>query len=146
MKTDWGAEFPNSEMSTDPVMFWTYILNFENALGKKCYQELATTVLKSYCIPLSTAFVERVFFHISNVETKARNRLSTSSLESILRIRTHLHDKEIRCRNFKVTENASTIHKPMYHSTEKKATSGTMQVDEHAASTSETSDEGDSYL
>ena len=145
VKTDWGAEFPSSEIPTDPVNFWTHVLNYENAIGEKCYQELAIIALNSYCIPLSTAFVERVFSHVTNVKTKARNRLSTSSLESILRVRTHLHSKEVCCRNFKVTEKMQALFtSQMYRSTE-KAAGGTGQVDEQAASTSVASDEGDSF-
>ena len=64
MKTDWGSEFPNLEIPTEPVVFWTQVLNFENAIGDKCYQELVTIALNSYCIPLSTAFVEPVFSHV----------------------------------------------------------------------------------
>lgn len=146
VKTDWGAEFPRSQIPTDPVVFWTHVLNYENAVGEKCYQELATIALNSYCIPLSTAFVERVFSHVTNVKTKARNKLSTSSLDSILRVRTHLQNKEICCRNFKVTEKMQALFtSKMYCSTERNVASGTVEVEEQLASTSAASDEGDSF-
>ena len=146
VKTDWGTEFPNSEIPAEPVAFWSKVLNFENAVGEKCYQELATIALNSYCIPLSTAFVERVFSHVTNIKTKARNKLCTSSLDSILRIRTHLHNKDICCRNFKVTEKMLALFtSQMYRGTaDMNIPGGTGEADQQAASTSAAS-EGDSF-
>ncbi|KAK4299842.1 hypothetical protein Pmani_027914 [Petrolisthes manimaculis] len=104
MKTNWREEFPNSDIPTDPVEFWAKVHEYKNACAENCYRELATIALNSYCIPLSTAFVERVFSHVTNVKTKARNRLSTSSLEAILRIRSHMFVHDICCQKFKVTD------------------------------------------
>lgn len=61
MKTNWREEFPNSDIPTDPVEFWAKVHEYKNACGENCYRELATIALNSYCIPLSTAFVESVF-------------------------------------------------------------------------------------
>ncbi|KAK3893224.1 hypothetical protein Pcinc_002910 [Petrolisthes cinctipes] len=104
MKTDWREKFPGSAITSDPVAFWTYVLYYENAAGEHCYRELATIAINSYCIPLSTAFVERVFSHVTNVKTKVRNKLHTSSLEAILRIRSHMFTNAICCQNFEVTD------------------------------------------
>lgn len=104
MKTNWREEFPNSDIPTDPVEFWAKVHDYKNACGENCYRELATIALNSYCIPLSTAFVERVFSHVTNVKTKARNKLSTSSLEAILRIRSHMFVHNICCQKFQVTD------------------------------------------
>ena len=80
---------------------------------------------------------------MSNIKTKARNKLSTSSLNSILRIRTHLHNKDICYRNFKVTE------KMQAHFTSSTAewnwAGGTREVDQQAASTSAASEKRDSF-
>ncbi|XP_042858157.1 uncharacterized protein LOC122244344 [Penaeus japonicus] len=91
LKTNWKEEFPEFEIPKDPVKFWCHVLHHENAIEENCYKELAVIALNSYCIPLSTSFVERVFSHVTNVKTKTRNKLSTGSLEAILRVRTHLH-------------------------------------------------------
>ncbi|XP_076049662.1 uncharacterized protein LOC143030398 [Oratosquilla oratoria] len=40
---------------------------------------------------ISNAVVERIFSHATIVKTKLRNRLSTRTLDDIIRIRTHLH-------------------------------------------------------
>ncbi|KAK4322674.1 hypothetical protein Pmani_006575 [Petrolisthes manimaculis] len=109
MKTNWREEFPNSDIPTDPVEFWAKVHEYKNACGENCYRELATIALNSYCIPLSTAFVERVFSHVTNVKTKARNRLSTSSLEAILRIRSHMSHVKTKARNRLSTSSLEAI-------------------------------------
>lgn len=133
MKKDWREEFPGSDIPTNPVEFWSYVFDYENAAGEKCYRELATIVLDTYCIPLSTAFVERVFSHVTNVKTKARNKLSVSSLESILRIRSHLFVHNLCCQNFEVTDRMlSLFTNEMY----KRDCRGTMQPDNPQPSSS----------
>lgn len=109
MKTDWREEFPGSEIPTNPVTFLSFVLDYENAAAEKCYREWAIIALNSYCIALSTALVERVFSHITNVKTKARNKLSMSSLEAILRIRSHMFVYQICCQNFAVTDKMPKI-------------------------------------
>jgi hypothetical protein len=54
---------------------------------EKIFQKLATFVLGRLTIAHSTAAVERIFSQVSCVKTKLRNRLSTSSLEAVLRYR-----------------------------------------------------------
>jgi hypothetical protein len=51
----------------------------------KIFMKLATFVLGRLTIAHSTAAVERTFSIVSCVKTKLRNKLMTSTLESILR-------------------------------------------------------------
>ena len=74
-------------------------------LSEKCFYELAKIALDAYCMPVSTAFVERVFSHMTNVKTKSRNKINTSNLEALLKIRSHLSTNEYCCKDFKVTKN-----------------------------------------
>ena len=102
--TDWRKEFPNEEIPHEAVNFWTVVRKYENAAGEKCFAELAQIVLNAHALPLSNAYVERIFSHVTNIKTKVRNRLSLETLEAILRIRSHLCSEGICCNKFKVTD------------------------------------------
>ncbi|KAK4301906.1 hypothetical protein Pmani_025977 [Petrolisthes manimaculis] len=75
MKTDWRDEFPGSTIPSDPVAFWTYVLNYENAAGEHCYRELATIAINSYCIPLRLEVDENHGGFRVNAELEARSNL-----------------------------------------------------------------------
>ena len=105
----WNDEFADGEIPEDTVVFWTKVLFYENAAGVKPFQDLATLVLNAHVIPVSNAFVERTFSFVTNIKTKIRNRLSTKTLEAIIRIRCHLQSKNICCNKFIVTSKMISL-------------------------------------
>ena len=112
---DWKIEFKENEIPINPSEFWVGVHDFENATGVRSFADLATVVLYAYAIPLSNAFVERIFSYVTNVKTKNRNRLNTVTLDAILRIRSHLHQQSICCKDFTVTPKMlSLFNNSMY--------------------------------
>lgn len=55
--------------------------------------------------PTSNAVVERLFSSVTCVKNKLRNRLSSTMLDAIIRIRVHLQFKGKCCRNFEGTQH-----------------------------------------
>ena len=78
--------------------------NFENAMGEKCFKEISKVMVNLLSIPFSNAFVERVFSFLTNLKSKQRNKLSISTLNSVLRIKSYLLSRKICCKHFQVTE------------------------------------------
>ena len=76
---------------TEAVSFWSGVLEYQNLLGNSTYHDLATYALACLTTPTSNAVVERMFSYVTGVKTKSRNKLSSSLLEAIVRIRTHLY-------------------------------------------------------
>ena len=101
---DWRKEFPNEEIPREAVNFWAVAQNYENVAGEKYFAELARIVLNAHALPLSNAFVKRIFSHVTNIKTKVRNKLSLKTMEVILRIRSHLCSEGIRCNKFEVID------------------------------------------
>jgi hypothetical protein len=69
----------------------------------KIFQKLANFVLGRPTIAHSTAVVERTFSIVSCFKSKLRNRMSTSTLEAILRCRTYLYNRGKCCKSLEVT-------------------------------------------
>ena len=84
--------------------FWAGILQHKTASGNAPFRELALYALTCMTTPVSNAVVERVFSTLTNVKTKARNRLGSEMLDAIIRIRTHLQFQGKCCKDFEVTE------------------------------------------
>lgn len=125
---DWRKEFPNEEIPHEAVNFWTVVQKYDNAAGEKCFAELAQIVLIAHALPLSNAFVERIFSHVTNIKTKVRNRLSLETVEAVLRIRSHLCSEGKCCNKFEVTDKMlsmfnSSIYKSSTEHPEEPSTS-----------------------
>ncbi len=67
------------------------------------FHKLVNFVLGRLMIAHSTAAVERTFSIISCFKSKLSNRISTSTLEAILRCRTYLYNRGKCCKSFEVT-------------------------------------------
>lgn len=106
---NWKEEFPDGCIPEDPVAFWSVVWTYKNALDEHCFEELATTALTAYCLPLSNATVERVFSHVTAVKNKLRNKLSTGLLSAIIGIKTRLHFSGNCCKNFTVTDRMLSL-------------------------------------
>ncbi|MPC66391.1 hypothetical protein E2C01_060538 [Portunus trituberculatus] len=121
---DWRKEFPNEEIPHEAVNFWKVVQKYENAAGEKCFAELAQIVLNAHALPLSTAFGERIFSHVTNIKTKVRNRLSLETMEAVLRFRSRLCSEGICCNKFEVTDKFnSSIYRSSTEHPEEPSTS-----------------------
>ena len=111
------------DISKEAIPFWSSILEYRNLMGVQSFKELAEYALACLTTPISNAVVERIFSQVTNVKTKARNRLSTRMLASIIRIRCNLQFGEKCCRDFVVTKRMTELFnsKDMYSSSAEEA-------------------------
>ncbi len=88
----------------DWANFWCNVYNFENAAGTCCFITLAKLVLNKLFLPISNAYVERVFSQAALAKTKVRNKMGHKLLKSTLMIRSHLMLNNSCCKDFVVSE------------------------------------------
>ncbi len=101
---DWTSAGIYQNDFNDQTIFWCHVHNFKNAAGVYCFRTLAKLILDKLCLPISNAFVERVFSQVSLAKTKVRNRMEHKLLKSILMIRSHLMLNNSCCKDFVVSE------------------------------------------
>ena len=85
---------------TDAVSFWSSVLDYRNLDGNSTYGDLVAYALACLTTPTNSAVVERIFSYVTEIKTKSWNKMTSSMLEAIVRIRTHLYFKEKCCKNF----------------------------------------------
>uniref|UniRef100_A0ABD2VTM3 HAT C-terminal dimerisation domain-containing protein n=1 Tax=Trichogramma kaykai TaxID=54128 RepID=A0ABD2VTM3_9HYME len=88
------------EEMRDSYKFWCALYRLTNAEGKFIFQEISLYMLKLLSLPSSNAVVERVFSVMNAVKTKARNRMQSVALDSILRVRINFSSSHQCCHKF----------------------------------------------
>lgn len=73
---------------------------YTDACGRFIFRKLAEVVLKMLTIPTSNSVVERAFSAFTLIKSRIRNKLRTSMLQSLLRIRMHFQAHEKCCKTF----------------------------------------------
>lgn len=101
---DWTSAGIDQNDFNDQTITWCHVHNFKNAAGVYCFRTLAKFVLNMLCLPISNAFVERLFSQVSLAKTKVRNKMGHKLLKSILMIRSHLMLNNSCCKDFVVSE------------------------------------------
>ncbi len=101
---DWTKAGSDQLDLSDQINFWCNAYNFKNAAGVYCFRALAKLVLNKLCLPISNAYVERVFSQAALAKTKVSNMMGHKLLKSILMIRLHLMLNNSCCKNFVGTE------------------------------------------
>lgn len=113
---DWKMEFEDNKVPEDPHCFWPVVLGYTNSVGEHLFKELAELALCVLSFPISNAVVERVFSQVNCVKNRLRSRLSLSTLECIILIRTFLSFKSNCCKDFIVTtEMLAKFSNDMYN-------------------------------
>ena len=103
LHVDWKEEL-GGPIPGDTVAFWAVIAKYET-MNSHPFKDLAEYALACLSTPVSNAVVERVFSQVTAVKTKTRNRMTSSTLSAIVRIRAHLHFRGICCRQFVPTQD-----------------------------------------
>lgn len=80
----------NLHENQSTVKLWTEIGNYRDASGNNVFQELNDLAISLPCLPHSNAEVERLFSQMNTVKSKPRNRLSTSSVNAVLSVKSGL--------------------------------------------------------
>ena len=83
----------------DPEKFWV------SDLQHLFFKDLAQYALTCLATPVSNVVVERIFFLLTAVKTKPRNRMETELLEAIFKIRTDMLLRGNCCIDLFVSEN-----------------------------------------
>ena len=68
------------------------------------FLELGRNILGRFALAYSTATVERTFSIVNHVKNKTRNRLQTSTLDAIVRVREFLNNRNVCCHNFEISQ------------------------------------------
>ena len=102
---DWAETelFKDDVIPKDSVKFWSMVRCYKDLENKHSFRELADYCLTCLSLPISNAYVEKVFSRVSFVKSKQRNSMSTKMLDSIVRVKSFLSNREMCCKDFKVT-------------------------------------------
>ncbi|KAG0431712.1 hypothetical protein HPB47_021539 [Ixodes persulcatus] len=85
-------------------LFWKNVREARNSSGAAMFPLLSALGTALLTLPMSNAAVERVFSQVSLTKSDLRNRLSHSTLESILFVKFAFLGKKECCKDFKPTE------------------------------------------
>ena len=101
----WSAEpmFQEVDFSrTTSSQFWARVFSYERQNGEFPYRDICEYIYSCFTIALSSAQVERLFSLVSSVKTKYRNRLKTTTLDAIVRVRAFMHQNKICCNSYDI--------------------------------------------
>lgn len=104
------------DTTKDPIKFWNLINGYKDAAGEMRFGNLSQLALSLYSLPYSNAEVERIFSKMNYFKNKTRNRMSSATLDALIRIEGGLRWREEECHNFTVTNkmkskfNTATIY------------------------------------
>ena len=73
------------------------VYNYEDAVGRHSFRDLARGVVRILCLPTSNGEIERVFSQVSVVKSKKKNRMKMELLDATLHCKFGLskYDKKI---------------------------------------------------
>lgn len=91
-------------LPTDVVEFWMYIKNLKDYNDCAVFPNLSELALVVLTLPHGNAGVERVFSIVTDIKTKKRNRLTTSTLKALVRTKLDVQNSNKCCLNYDVTE------------------------------------------
>jgi hypothetical protein len=102
---DWAETsiFSGSSIPKNSFEFWSAVQGYCLLDNNYPFQELANYCLSCLILPISNAFVERVFSQVTYVKNKQRNRMSIKLLDSVIRIKSYLMSRKICCKDFVIT-------------------------------------------
>nr|XP_012563314.1 unnamed protein product [Hydra vulgaris] len=107
---DWSSTelFENSCIPKDTTEFWTAVRHYKNTSGDAAFKELADYCLTCLVLPISNAFVERIFSQVTFVKNKPRNRMSDKLLSCVVRVKAYLASRNKCCKDFKISDKMLT--------------------------------------
>ena len=75
-----GGELAHS----DPSSFWVYLEGIKDAAGKPRFPTVSKFMQTLMCLPHSSASAERKFSQLKLIKTPLRNRISPSTVSSLM--------------------------------------------------------------
>lgn len=101
--------FVNWNNNDKTEAFWVEVKNYVDAVGEAVFEDLCRSAFRILALPHSNADVERVFSTVTNTKTKSRNRMSTTLLRSITRMKWGLKGTGQCCMNYKIDEDKEAM-------------------------------------
>lgn len=89
----------------DSEKFWIQLMHYKNSGGELIFFELSRFALSILSLPISNAYVERVFLTMNIVKSKIRNKINLPLLDSILRIKHYFFVRNICCKDLILTKD-----------------------------------------
>ena len=89
----------------NPAKFWDVINGYKDAAGELRFKNLRQLALSLYSLPYSNAEVERIFSKMKYFKNKMRNRMSSPTIDALIRIEGGLRWRKEECHNFTVTND-----------------------------------------
>lgn len=89
----------NFEKTDDPIEFWRTVTKLQRGDGQLLFATIAVFVSRVFCLPHSSAAVERIFSSININKSKSRNRLGIDTISGIMHTKNTL--KNETCYSFK---------------------------------------------
>jgi len=109
---EWLALKGNTDLdfSKPPLEFWNQVKKIELGNGEEAYPSISKIVSYIFCLPHSSATVERIFSAVNLNKNKIRNRLNLDTLSGILRTKNLLARQKTNCFNIKVNDKMIDKH------------------------------------
>lgn len=101
---DWKSQNHN-DVPKDIFAFWVLVYEYEDNVGNFFFREISTAVFQIMILPISNAYVERIFSCMNLTKTKLRNKLQYEMLDALIRVKSYLSAYKICCHKYKVPEN-----------------------------------------
>lgn len=96
----------------DVLSFWKDVKDIKKDDNEMLFSNLSKFVRLIFCLPHSSAYVERIFSTINLNKNKIRNRLSTDILSGILHTKRILSDSN--CQIQATADMLSKVNNTMY--------------------------------
>lgn len=120
-----SLELPEYIDINDPIdIFWANLLNFEGGDQGMTFKNVSKFVLNVISLPHSNADSERIFSHINLIKTKSRNKMITSTVNSVLLTKQRIKNKNGDCTSYEPSQSEySRMNKALMYKKEDKSKS-----------------------
>lgn len=109
------ADLPD-DLKSDAVKFWCHVGSYKDSTGQLRFGNISQLALSLYSLPYSNADVERIFSKMNYFKSKVRNRMSSPTIDALIRVESALRSRKEECHNFTVSRemkskfNTATIY------------------------------------
>ncbi len=109
------ADLPDN-LESDAVKFWCHVGSYKDSTGQSHFENISQLALSLFSLPYSNAEVGRIFSKMNYFKSKVRNRMSSPTIDALIRVESALCWRKEECHNFTVSRemkakfNTATIY------------------------------------
>ena len=96
------ADLPE-DLKSDAVKFWCRVRSYKDSTQVLRFENISQLALGLYSLPYSNADVERIFSKMNYFKNKVRNRMSSPTIDALIRVESALRWRKEECHNFTVS-------------------------------------------